>query len=153
TEVAKVLLLQSGLPEEKQKAILKDLDGLIKDLKAAMPEAGAVFSFTFRSDRGEEGYTYDHGKHTELDGSKPLTLLDHLRGNPIFAAVGRFKHDPQSWATFVKWVQVVWGHADDVIKMNLPREERQKYEDFMKGVIPLLKRFDDVTRKQLGPAL
>jgi hypothetical protein len=152
-QLAKVVLLQSGLPAEKQKAILKDLDDLIKDVKSAMPQMGAVFSFTFRSDRGEEGYTYDYSQHKGTDGSKPLTLLDHLGGNPILAAVGRSKYDPEAWATVVKWAKVIYGHADDVIRMNLPREEREKYSDFMKAVIPLLERFDEVTRKQLLPAL
>src|SRR5262249_46646785 len=81
--MAKDGLAKAGLPADKRKAIEKDLADLAGDLKQAVPEAGASVSFTFWTGRGFEGYTYDYTKYTDVEGSRPLTLLDHVGGDPI----------------------------------------------------------------------
>ena len=41
-----------------------------------------------------------------LDGSKPLSLLQHVGGNPAIAAVNRGKVSVADYDRFVKWVGV-----------------------------------------------
>ena len=81
----------AGIPENKRKAIMKDVSGLAGDLKKELTPAGASLSFSYLSERGYEGYDYQYGEFPYLDSSKPLTLLNHVGGDPILAVVGRSK--------------------------------------------------------------
>jgi len=152
-QTVKNFLNLAGLPEEKKKQIDKDVDGVAQDLKKALPELGALVSFSFRTDRGFEGYSYNYGQHRGVDGSKPLTLLSHVGGAPIAAVVGRSKSDPQSYRTAVKWLKVFYGHLDEIITERLPEEPKEKYEKVAKTFLPLLRRLDQITDKELLPAL
>ncbi len=78
----------AGVPEDKRKAIEKDVIELAGEMKKNMPDLGASLSFSFLSERGYESFDYQHGKFPELDGSKPLTLLNHVGSDPVLAVVG-----------------------------------------------------------------
>jgi hypothetical protein len=144
---------KAKVTEAKKKQMQKDLDELVKDLRKAIPERGVQFSFEFMTSRGIEGFSYDYGQHPSVDSSKPLTLLDHVGGNPILVVVGRTKSSPESWDTFVKWVKTAYGYADELAQANLQGADKEQYNQAMSALIPLLKRFDDVTRKMWIPAL
>jgi hypothetical protein len=144
---------QAKLPEDKVQAINKDLERLAGDLKKNLPEIGAQVDFSFTTDRGHEGYTYEYGTHPGLDGTKPLTILEHAGGDPIFVGAVRGKSDPESYKTFVKWVKVAYGHVEDVVLANLGDDEKEKYKEVSKELFPLLRRLDEVTGTMLLPAL
>ncbi len=141
------------LTDEQKKRIRKDLAELAKDLKANIPEAGATLSFGFLTNRGSETYSYDWGEHPLVDGSKPLAMLNHLGGSPIFAAVGRAKYQPEAYPKLVKWVKIAYSYVDDFVLPNLNDEQKEQYQKFTKVAGPLLKRLDDTTGKLLVPAL
>ena len=141
------------LPEDKVQAINKDLERLARDLKKNLPELGPSVEFSFLSDRGHEGYTYDYGTHPALDGGKPLTILEHAGGDPIFVGAVRGKSDPAAYKTLVKWIKVAYGHAEDIIQANLDDEQREKYKEVAKELFPLLKRLDEITGNLLLPSL
>src|SRR5262249_16126194 len=92
-DLAKVGLPKTPVSADQQKRILRDLTQLAKEMKTDPSTFGADVSFSFMTGRGYEGYNYDYTKDPSRDGSKPLTLLNHLGGNPVFAAVGRSKVD------------------------------------------------------------
>jgi hypothetical protein len=152
-DMAQELAESAGLPAEKRKQIEKDAAALARDLKARTPEVGAAVSIGVMADRGFETYSYDYGEHPSTDGSRPLTLLSHVGGNPLLAAVGRHKYDPANYQLFVKWVKVAYGHADDILKDKLPAEARDRYRQFMEAFVPLFKRLDQVTGTMLLPSL
>jgi hypothetical protein len=148
--MAQALLAKAGLPEDKRKLIEKDLTDLAGDVKTAIPEAGASVGFTFWTERGFESYAYDYNKYTHREGSRPLTLLDHVGGDPILAVVGRAKYDPVDYLKLVRWIQKAYGHADELLKDKLDDEQRKKYEEVSKAFLPLLKRLDQATGKLLA---
>jgi hypothetical protein len=152
-EMAKAALPQSGLPEEQQKQLLKDLDDYARTLKTEKTEAGAAASFAFLTERGYEGYAYNYGKHPEVDGSKALTLLDHLGGDPLLAAVGRGKTSIEGYEAFAKGIQILYGHADEAAKAKLTGDEKEQYLKVTADLLPLVKRLHEATAKQLLPAL
>jgi hypothetical protein len=117
------------------------------------PAYGAEVSFAYLTGRGTESFLYDYTKDLELDGSKPLTLLNHLGGNPILAAVARQKTSPEAYKTLVKGMKTLYGHAEDVLLGKLEKEQREVYEKVSKEVFPLLKRLDEVTGTMFLPAL
>jgi hypothetical protein len=149
-EMGKGLLAKAGLPEDKRKVIEKDLNDLVGEARTAVPETGATVGFTFWTERGFEGYTYDYSQHPNLDGSRSLTLLNHVGGDPILAVVGRAKYDPADYLGLVRWIQKAYGHADELIKDKLDDEQRKKYEEVTKALLPLLKRLDQATGKLLA---
>jgi hypothetical protein len=152
-DMAKGFLPESGLPEAKQKQIAKDIDGLAADIKKFIPDLGAELSFSFMTDAGFESYTYNHGTFNELDSSKPLTLLDHVGGNPILAVAGRSKNSGQAYAFLTKWVKVAFAHGEDIFVEKLGKEDKDKYQEARKALLPLVARLDEITGKMLLPAL
>jgi hypothetical protein len=143
----------AGIPEEKRKPIEKDLTALAGDLKKNLPSAGASVAFSFLSERGYEGFDYNHGDFPEMDASKPLTLLEHVGGDPILAVVGRSKGALESYQTMSKWLKVAFGHAEPLLVEKLDNDQKEKYEQVRKLFLPLLKQLDEVTGKMLLPAL
>jgi hypothetical protein len=152
-EGAKSLLAKADLTDEQRKRLDKDLDDLAKDLKKYVPEVGAALAFSFLTERGQEGYAYDFGKHPEMEGAKPLTLLNHVGGNPILAAVGWSRPSTEGYETLVKWVRTAYGHAEEAFLPKLPADQKDKYEEFKKTFFPLLGRLNEATGKMLLPSL
>ncbi len=143
----------AGVPADKRKPIETDIAALAADLKKNLPSVGAALGFSFLSERGYESYEYNHGDFPELDGSKPLTLLNHVGGDPILAAVGRSKGTLEQYRTFSKWIKIAYGHAEPLVLEKLDKEPRAKYEQIRDAALPLLTRFNEVTSNMLLPAL
>ena len=110
-------------------------------------------AFSFMTPEGFEGFSYDWGEHPTLDGSKPLTLLQHVGGDPILAIVGRGKVSASGWNTFVKWVNVGYGYFEDLAVPQMPPKEREVYNQIIVKLKPLGKQIDKATRDMLIPAL
>jgi hypothetical protein len=143
----------AGLPENKSKAILKNVSGLADDFKKSITPPGASLSFSYRSERGSESFDYQYGEFPDRDSSKSLTLLNHLGGDPILASVGRSKGTLEQYRTMSKWIKIAFGHAESLLLEKIGEQEKQQYEQVGKLVFPLLKRFDDITGKMLLPSL
>jgi hypothetical protein len=151
--MAKVALAKADLTEEQRKNILKTLTEVTGAVQAAGSEVGAAMSFSFLTDRGFEGYSYDHSKHTGLDGSKPLTLLDHLGGNPLIAVVARGKVSVKDYEEGIKALQKVYEQADEIAQDKLKGEDKERYAKAKKDFLPLLERLNETTAKLFIPAL
>lgn len=146
-------LPHSGLDEQAQAEILRDASALAEDLKAALPDPGAVFSFSLLTGEGIEEFTYYHGEQLYLDGSKPLELMRHVGGNPLLAAVWREVHRPQDYDTVVKWIEVGYKYFEKYALPEMSPPQREQYERFAQRVWPLIQRADEVNRELLIPAL
>jgi len=94
-------LEQLDLTKEQKEKLRKDLAALARDIEARMPEPGAMLSFAFRTERGTESYTYDWARHPDAPAPKPLTLLEHVGGNPLIASIGHSSGD--NYKLFAKW--------------------------------------------------
>ena len=143
----------AGVPADKRKPIEKDFAALAADLKKNMHSVGASLGYSFLSERGYESFEYNRGEFPELDSSQALTLLDHVGGDPILAAVGRSKGTLEQYRTFSKWIKIAYGHAEPLVLDKLDKEPREKYEQIRDAALPLLKRLDEVTSNMLLPAL
>jgi hypothetical protein len=152
-ELLKTALDRAPIPDAKRKKIDKDLEKLADELKGQLPEVGSTLSFAFLTDRGSESYIYEGGDHPGLDGSKPLTLLDHVGGSPILAFVSRHTYKPENYQNFVKWVRVAGKDLEDALVPLLDPDKKETYEKFAKAAKPLLERLDKATGTLLLPAL
>lgn len=152
-EVAKSLLEQADLDAKQKQRILKDVNEQFEVLKKYLPELGASLSYSFRNDKGHESYLFDYGKYPNQAQPKPLTLLEHLGGSPLIAAVGRADFSLESYQQMTRVIELVWGHAGEVIRTKLPAEARDKYAQVTKSALPLIKRLDTITRTLFLPSL
>ncbi len=153
TVMAEKALDAAGVAESKRKSIMKDLTGLASEFKKSLSAPGASLRFSYLSERGYEGYSYEYGEFPDRDSSKPLTLLQHVGGDPILATVGRSKNSLEQYQQMSKWVKIAFGHAEPLILEKIGEAEKKQYEEISKLVFPLLKRFDEINAKMLLPAL
>jgi hypothetical protein len=70
---------------EQRKNLEKDLDTLARLSRNWQPTGGVQLAVTWLTAEGYEGLSWDLGDHRAYQGRK-LKLLDHLGGNPLFAA-------------------------------------------------------------------
>lgn len=133
--------------------VKKDLPEAIKDLEAINPKPGPSLSFSFLTDRGWESYSHDYRQQLRLDGSKPLSLLEHTGGNPICAVVARGKSGNDDWAKLVKWVKKGTWYFEEFGLPQLQEEDRMKYVVVKKLFLPMIAKLEETTAKQIIPAL
>ncbi|MBI1916167.1 MAG: hypothetical protein HYS12_15750 [Planctomycetes bacterium] len=144
---------QADLTKEQKQKLHKDLTALAKDIETRVPEPGASLSFAFRTERGAESYTYDWARHPDAPAQKALTLLDHVGGNPLIAALGRSSSSGDNYKLLAKWVRVADGYVDELLLPKLDAGSKQHAEQVLKVLRPLGRRFDEVTTKMLIPSL
>lgn len=147
-----MLLPLAGLDSDLQNEIVTDARKLATDIKSVIPRAGAVSGVGFLTDQGYEGYAYDWGENKSLDGSKPLTILNHVGGDPLFFAAGRAKYAPENYDTASKWLGRILYYAEKIGVERLGPNEREFYDAVRGDLQPLIVRLDQVTRDKLVPA-
>ena len=151
-------LAEQGIPlaqlEEKQtEDLIADAKSLVADIKKFIPKPGAVMGFSFLNGSGYEGYKYDWSENLYYDGSKPLSILDHVGGNPIAFYAARGKYSPQNYQLLVKWLKRGYHHAQAIVLEQLDEADREKFETVRKAIEPLLTRLDKATSQMLIPAV
>jgi hypothetical protein len=145
-------LAKTPISEEERTAIGKDVKQLAKEVASTIGKPAGTFSCTFLTARGQETYSYDYGP-APTGAAKPLSVVEHLGGSPLVAFAGSSDDPSPGYKFLVKWLRVVYGHADTVVKETLGEEQQKHLHDGMAIVRPLLERFDSITSTQLLPAL
>ena len=149
-------LVHQGLADSALDATLKsriqsDVDELSSDLNQLIPAMGAISALSFLTPRGVESYAYDWRKVSEYDASRPLSLLNHVGGQPIFAFVGRGQSRPGDYDILTKWVTKGIGYFQDVVLPQIPETERGDFNKFWSFAQPQLTRLDQANRQYLVP--
>ncbi|NLF08161.1 MAG: hypothetical protein GX594_09310 [Pirellulaceae bacterium] len=147
------LLPESELSEEQQERILDDAQRMAEELKALVPESGAVFGFSFLAERGIESYRYNWGDHGALDGDGRLGLLRHVGGNPILAFVMRQRPNPDHYDLMARWAKTAYGYFREIALPLMDDDDRVKLEQFLTAAAPLIEQLNKTNREKLIPAL
>jgi ElaB/YqjD/DUF883 family membrane-anchored ribosome-binding protein len=151
--VDQLLAKSEDLSDETKERIRKDAKSFVEDLEQRMAEPGAQVALSFRTARGIEGYRYVWGTYGRMDGSKPLGLLRHVGGNPLFGFVAHNKVEMADYDMLVKWVKTAYGYFHEFALPAIPEGNREKAEKFLAAAIPLFDRLDRANRQMLIPAL
>ncbi len=146
-------LSQADIGEEKTEQILGDAQRFVEDLKGMIPEVGAEIAFSFLADRGLESYDYRWGDHSQIDGSKPLGLLEHVGGNPLFGFVSRGKMNVADYDLLAKWLATGWKYFNEFAVPQMQEKDREKFQAYVQDVMPLVERLGKATRDSMIPAL
>jgi hypothetical protein len=145
-------ILPAEVDDMLRRKIDADIKELTKDIKSHIPKMGASLSVTAFTPRGFESHGFDWSENTVYDGSKPLTLLDHVGGDPIAYIVARGKVNPDDYKMSIKWLGKLDGYFSDIIEQSESPEEAAKYKKFRTEIDPLLARLDKANREMLAPA-
>ena len=80
-----------------------------------------------------------------------MTLLDHLGGAPLIAAVGRGKVSVADYERMVKAIEKAFPDLDKIAEEKLTGQDKERYEKAKEDFLPLLKRMNETTDKLLAP--
>jgi hypothetical protein len=147
------------LDPELKKQINADISEFVDDLAKYVPDPGAMLHFSYMIDNGYESYNYNHASQLVFDGSKELTILEHLGGDPIAFSVGRSTFSIEDYEVAKKWMGKLSGYMDRSVAMAAESgdEEQtiivQHYEDFKREFGPYAGKLDKIITDQLIPAL
>jgi len=150
-DAIKAGLEQADLPDDLRKAIEKDADALLKEVAKGITKPGAATSFSVRTARGWETYAHDYTLPAAGE-ARPLTLLNHLGGDPLMAAVWRSGTTADDYRTAVKWAKTIAGHVEQVALVKSPDAE-PVIKMVRKEIYPVLQELSDVTERLWLPAL
>ncbi len=134
------------LSPDQQAEVRKDIRELTADLNAAEPKSGAMTSFHFLTERGVEGYSYSWGQFPQVDAGKALTLLEHVGGKPILAALGRSRGSMAQYDLAVKWIKRAYHYFEEFGVPQIPPGDREKVQKAVELFSPLVKRWDKANR-------
>lgn len=145
-------LKQLPLDDEAKARIRKDVTDLSDDLKSLIPKPGAAVGVSFLTSTGAEAYGYNWTENKLLDSSKPLSVLNHIGGDPLLAVAWREHVYPKVYDRFIHWVRVGHKYFKEFAVPEMNDRDREKYEKVVKLVKPLCEQLNDVNRDCLIPA-
>jgi len=151
-EVARAVLEKAEIPADLEKAVMKDVESLTAAIARGLVKPGAVASYSFRTPRGWQTLAYDYTPTAGPAETRPLTLLNHLGGAPLLAAVWRSGTTVDDYRTFVKWATAIGGHAQKFAEAKFP-DAAPTIEMVRKEILPLIQELSDVTETLWLPAL
>ena len=153
TTMGKTALPLLPIDESIKTDLAADLDALGQQLKDAAPRMGAVMGYEFLTDEGYESLSYNWGEQKSLDGSQPLTILNHLGGTPIGFYATRTKPQPEAYEFMRTWSSKLAGHLERAGRPLLKPEQQELYDRIKAELLPLLARLDQANREKLAPAM
>ena len=140
------------IPDNIKKALTDDAKRFSKDLGAMVPEPGAMTAFSYMTDEGYEGYAYSWSE-SFADASKPLSILEHVGGDPILFAAGRATQRPPNQEARKYWSGRLDFYVTNLVMPNLPPEQQTIAKKLLEKVKPILAQASTINDTLLGPAL
>jgi hypothetical protein len=108
---------------------------------------------SFMTDRGYESISYNWAQlPPTVDGSRPLTLIDHVGNDTLAWFVSRGKQSVDGYDHFTSWLKRIQVHAESIAQTSTSVEDWENYERVRGEIVPLLKRLDRANREQFLPA-
>jgi hypothetical protein len=144
------ILRQAEIGDEHRQRIVDDIRAL--DVTRYMPQQGETAGIVFLTDRGYEGFQYGTGTRPMMDSSKPLTILDHIGGNPLLVVASRSNDTVEDYDELVSWLRRTAGHVEQIVETKADPEDWARYLKYRDRAIDLLRRLNDANREHLYPA-
>lgn len=140
--------------EEWQQEIMDDaaeLDARIGDLEV---EFDAAVSWSFASDVGMEGMTYDWTENVLLENAKPMSIIKHAGTKPLFMVAAKEQAQPLVGELMTELMERAPEHIRRFITLaEEDEEEREQALKVLEGAWPLVKEAYSVAVSEILPAL
>jgi hypothetical protein len=98
-------LANNGELPEWLEPLEEDLEWLDSEIGQHVPEFKGYTSYSYLIDEGQEGWIQRRSRAVLLDGSKPLSILDHLGGDPMIFLAQRHQYHPEWFGSARKIVR------------------------------------------------
>lgn len=141
--------LPPGAGEEARALLSKVAAGY----KRRLPTPGPSLGYSFLTDKGYEGYSWDWSRNGVLDASKRLDLLGHTGGSPLLSLVSRAKTPPDQFDDFVDWGRMAWKFVGNNVLSKADVDERERIEETTRQLAPLAERLVTTLRTKILPAV
>jgi hypothetical protein len=149
----KLAMQQSEVSEPVAKEVGKALDEMGEQLSEHLPRIGSSLTIAHTSSERLELTNYDHTEPMHWDGTKPLTILDHVGSAPLAFWAGRNKGFEDLYGTLSKVSTRGYELFEKHVLASFRPEaqaEAKPFFDRMKGVV---KKFDRAVRDLWLPPL
>ena len=134
----------------------EDIDTFAEELSHFIPEPSAILNFNFLTEQGIEGYTYNWTENRYFDDSQPLTILQHVGGNPALMFAAREKKNFEEYDFLAKWSERIF----DQVQLYLPEaiaeedpQEAVRVEKILTQLRPILSGLNQTTKNKFLPSL
>jgi hypothetical protein len=144
------VLRQADVDDQQRALLVEDIRAL--NLSKYMPSGGDTAAIAFLTERGYEAFSYQSGERPMMDSSKPLTILQHVGGNPIFFVASRSKDTVADYDDAVKWLTQTAKHVEQVAQSKSDPQDWAQYLKYRDRGIGLLKRINRANREMFYPA-
>ncbi len=138
---------------ETRGELVADMRTLSARAAAAASSQGATLRFSFLTERGYEGYWYDWSETTQLDGSQPLTVLNHVGGEPLGFLAARRPITMEDYDQTIHGLGRAVYYFEKIGLKQMDARRQAAYADLRRQAQPLLARLDRANRQLLLPAL
>lgn len=152
-KLAEQVLPQAELSQKLQKELAAGVKTAGEEIKKTSAAGAAVSSFGFRTSRGIESYSYHWTTEGMLDASKPLSILNHVGGDPLAFIAARDKPlSPDDYNELVGVLKKAFSFAEQIAAEKLPAEQKPTYDKLRADLMPLVERLDKTMRLVWIPA-
>jgi hypothetical protein len=147
--------LLQAVPENERTALVKqriraEATRLLANTPVLRPTRSLTFSF---ENHGVEVFGFPALPPTELDCSKPLTILAHRGQHPIACSATRAAPIADGYGIMTQWLRVAFLAFEGFGVPTMEPQDRAEYEKIMKLLRPFLASVDETTRTCLIPAV
>lgn len=142
---------RQALDEQTRGELAADMKAFASELAASAWSKSATLRFSFLTERGYEGYCYDWSGDETLD--QPLTVLNHLDGEPLGFFAIRSPLTLEDYDRSVKWLRRGRYYFEKIALQGFSEEQRTAYQDASRDLHPVLEHLDRVNRELLIPAM
>ncbi len=144
------ILQQAEVDDEQRQELIEDIRAL--DLSKYMPKPGHVATVAFLTPRGYEGFQYNAGTRPMMDSSKPLSILNHVGGNPMLLVATRSNDTVEDYDEAIAWLRQTAQHVEQIVETKADPEDWARYMQYRDRGIELLRRINNANREHLYPA-
>jgi hypothetical protein len=153
TKSIKRTLEDSGVDERIVKDVAKGIDAMAEDLRPHLPRPGSTMTVAFTSSEGIEFATTDNSDPIHADGSKPLSILDHVGNAPIAFWAGRNKGMEELYGSLSKTIAGGYALVEKHLFPAMQPDAQAAMTPFFNKMKPIVKKFDRAVRDLWLPAL
>jgi hypothetical protein len=149
---AEEVLNAAEVDDAKRAALVNEIRGLGEEIKKYMPAPGDTSIVTFLTSRGYEAYQYRFSPQPMWDSTRPLTILEHVGGDPTLFVAARSTDDAEDYEGAVEWITRIAKLVEQIAESKADPEAWQRYQQYRDRAVALLERLDRANREHLIPA-
>jgi hypothetical protein len=129
------------------------MQSLMTKVKEKVPEQSAIAAIEFVTPQGFESYTYNWTGPGTLDALQPLSILNHVGGNPLAFFASRGKQDPEDLELLTQFVKRAVYYGEQIGLQQAGEDERELYQRLKQEFAPTVERVHKALQEMILPAL